>query len=43
MLRAAYPAMSSTAQSILENKRSKEAEKFCMPIKEILELVPGTK
>ena len=43
MLRAAYPAMKNTAQSILENKRSKEAEQFCMPIKEILELVPGTK
>jgi len=43
MLRAAYPAMLNTAHSILENKRSKEAEKYCMPIKEILELVPGTK
>jgi len=43
MLRAAYPAMLNTAQSILENKRSKEAEQYCMPIKEILELVPGTK
>jgi len=43
MLRAAYPAMVNTAQSILENKRSKEAEEYCMSIKEILELVPGTK
>lgn len=43
MLRSAYPAMKKVAQTILENKRSLEAEKHCMPIKEILELIPGTK
>ena len=43
LIRSAYPSMHNTAVSILENERSSEAEKFCMPIKEILELIPGTK
>jgi len=43
MLRAAYPGMMKVAKSILKNKRSLEAESDCMPIKEILELIPGTK
>ena len=43
MLRAAYPAMVKVAESILENERSLEANPLCMPIKEILELIPGTK
>ena len=43
MLRAAYPAMKAAATSILENERSLEANALCMPIKEILELIPGTK
>ena len=43
MLRSAYPAMSKVAKMILENKRSLEAEPYCMPIKEILNLIPGTK
>ena len=43
MLRAAYPAMKKVAESILENERSLEANPLCMPIKEILELIPGTK
>ena len=44
MLRAAYPAMVNCAMSILEHKRSLEAsEQYCMPIKEILTLIPGTK
>ena len=43
MLRAAYPAMYKTAKSILENKRAFEAREFCMSIKEILEIIPGTK
>jgi phosphoenolpyruvate phosphomutase len=43
MLRAAYPAMLRVASSVLENGRSLEAEPNCMPIKEILELIPGTK
>ncbi|MCE5220813.1 MAG: phosphoenolpyruvate mutase [Clostridium sp.] len=41
LLRSAYPAMVNTAKSILENERSKEASVNCMPIKEILTLIPG--
>ena len=43
MLRASYPAMVKVAQTILESERSKEADTLCMPIKQILELIPGTK
>ena len=43
LLRAAYPAMVECAQSILTNGRSLEADDICMPIKDILELIPGTK
>ncbi len=43
MLRAAYPGMMHVAKTILKHKRTLEAEPDCMPIKEILELIPGTK
>lgn len=44
MLRAAYPAMVNCAKSILMHQRSLEASNdYCMPIKEILNLIPGTK
>jgi len=43
MLRAAYPAMYKAAKSILENKRAFEAREYCMSIKDILEIIPGTK
>jgi phosphoenolpyruvate phosphomutase len=43
MLRAAYPAMLKVAKSVLENRRSFEAESKCMSVKEILEFIPGTK
>ena len=44
MLRAAYPAMVKCAESILQHSRSMEAsEEYCMPIKQILNLIPGTK
>ena len=43
MLRAAYPGMMNVAKSILENDRSKEAEENLLSIKEILNLIPGTK
>ena len=42
MLRAAYPAMMRVACTILENGRAQEVRDLCMPIKEILELIPGT-
>ena len=41
LLRSSYPAMINTAKSILENKRSYEASKNCLPIKEVLELIPN--
>lgn len=40
LIRSAFPAMKNTALSILENHRSKEASQNCMPIKEILTLIP---
>lgn len=43
LLRSAYPAMVKTAQKILENERAQEAEEHCMPIKDILELIPSGK
>lgn len=43
MLRSSYPAMLNTAKSILAHGRSYEANDLCMPVKEILELIPGTK
>lgn len=43
LLRSAYPAMLETAKSILTHRRAAECETNCMPIKEILELIPGTK
>ena len=43
MLRSAYPAMLNTAKSILLHARSYEANDLCMPVKDILELIPGTK
>jgi phosphoenolpyruvate mutase len=43
MLRSAYPAMVKTAKKILESERAHEAEEYCMPIKEILALIPGGK
>ena len=43
LLRSVYPNMIKTAESILKNKRSLEAEKNLLSIKQILELIPGTK
>ena len=41
LLRSAYPAMVDAAQSILENRRAKEAaDKYCMSIKDIITLIP---
>lgn len=41
LIRSGYPAMQKTAETILRCRRAKEAaEQFCMPIKEILTLIP---
>jgi len=43
LLRSAYPAMVNTAKSILTHGRSLECDDSLLSIKEILELIPGTK
>jgi len=43
LLRSSFPKMQSVAKKILKNKRTLEANDDCMSIKEILELIPGTK
>jgi phosphoenolpyruvate phosphomutase len=43
MLRASYPAMVQVAKTILTHERALEADALCMPIKAILELIPGGK
>ncbi len=43
-LRSAYPAMKKCAESILTHHRSLEASNdYCISIKEVLALIPGTK
>ena len=39
LLRAAYPAMQKTAETILKNRRAFEADKNIIPIKEIISLI----
>lgn len=41
LLRSAYPAMVKTAESILKHHRCLEAGRECLPIKDILTLIPG--
>lgn len=43
LLRVSFPSMQNAAIKILKNKRTSELDKNCMTIKEILELIPGTK
>lgn len=43
LLRAAYPAMAKTAETILHHSRSLECDDLCMSIKNILNLIPGTR
>ena len=40
LLRASYLAMVNVAECILENHRSKEADALCLPIKDVLTLIP---
>ena len=39
LIRSAYPAMKQTAELILKNHRAQEADKFLMPIKEVISLI----
>ena len=41
LLRSAYPAMVKTAETILEKERAYECGEICMPIRDILTLIPG--
>lgn len=43
LLRAAYPAMVTTVESILTHQRAKEAEDALLPIGRALELIPGNR
>ena len=43
LLRSAFPAMQSTAHSILKHSRSLECDESMLSIKEILNLIPGTR
>lgn len=40
LLRASYNSMKQVAETILENKRSLETDNICIPIKEVLRLIP---
>jgi len=41
LIRSAYPSMVKTAENILKNGRAEEAsKKYCMPIKDIISLIP---
>ncbi len=40
--KVSYPAMKKCAETILKSERSLEVNAMCMPIKEILNLIPGT-
>jgi len=42
LLRSAYPAILSTARSMLQHGRSYECDAQLMPLQNILELIPGT-
>ncbi|MGI6175836.1 MAG: phosphoenolpyruvate mutase [Christensenellales bacterium] len=41
LIRSAFPAMERTAKSILSHGRCMEADEACMPIQQILTLIPG--
>lgn len=40
LIRSAFPAMQKVAQTILRDRKACEADKLCMSIKEILNLIP---
>lgn len=43
LLRSAYPTMVKTAEMILRNHRCYETEEMCLPVSDILTLIPGAK
>ncbi len=40
LLRASYPAMHKAAETILKYGRAAEADKFCLPIKDVIRMIP---
>lgn len=42
LIRSAFPAMQQTARSILEHERCLEVSEHCLPIKDIIRLIPGS-
>lgn len=40
LTRSSFPAMKRVAETILKHHRAKEANEHCMPIKEIIQLIP---
>ena len=42
LLRSAYPAMLNTAELILKNGRAQEADELCLPIGEVIKLIPDS-
>ncbi|MEC8052705.1 MAG: phosphoenolpyruvate mutase [Myxococcota bacterium] len=40
LLRSAYPAMLKTAETILKHGRALEADESCLPIKDVIRLIP---
>lgn len=40
LTRSGFPAMQKAAETILEHKRAKECDEFCMSIKDIITLIP---
>jgi phosphoenolpyruvate phosphomutase len=40
LLRASYLAMRNVAECILQHERSQEADDMCLPIKDVLTLIP---
>lgn len=42
LIRSAFPAMQQTAESILKHGRCLEASENCLPIKDIIRLIPGS-
>ena len=42
LLRASYNSMKQVAKIILQNKRSYETDEVCLPIKEVVSLIPHT-
>lgn len=40
LTRSGFPAMQNAARTILENHRAQECDGFCMPIKDIITLIP---